>query len=277
MNISTTSAASYVAWCPIFPFDDLSAPATLKAPRVDYNYIQKAARAVRQEIGKDQIQIEDLLAIFGKLQAIIIPVLWGREHYKNATHVFLPESQTTWIFINLDTNILDFKFWLAHELGHAKSPQLVEQEGGNFADRFAGALLFSSDLSAEAYRRLKPLEYRDQIKFTQEIAAQNGISPITIYKEGKAYAQHHSLETLDLERNRLIYKTSTLFNKKYELVSESLFKTDCLEPKEYIDVSKTKFKTCFFEFLAAYLKEHHDDSSKFVANILDIPLTDATP
>ncbi len=260
---------------PYLPFDDLSAPATLKDPKVDYDYIQKAAKAVRQEVGKEQIKFEDLLTIFDRLQAIVIPVLWGKEHYKNAIHVFLPESQTTWIFINLDTRIFDFNFWLAHELGHAKAPQLIEQEGEDFADRFAGALLFSSKLASQAYNKLKSCEQWNQIKLIQELAVEHTISPITIYKEVQAYAQHHSLETLDLERGRLIFKTTTQFNQKFQLLSETLFKADRPEPKEYLRASKTQFKTCFFDCLAAYIKEHDDDSSKFIANILDIPLTDA--
>lgn len=260
---------------PYLPFDNLSAPATLKDPKVDYDYIQKAAKAVRQEVGKEQIKFEDLLTIFDKLQAVVIPVLWGKEHYKNATHVFLPESQTTWIFINLDTKVFDFKFWLAHELGHAKAPQLVEQEGEDFADRFAGALLFSSELAALAYSKLKSVDQWAQIKVIQELAIKHTISPITIYKEVQAYAQNQSLETLDLEKDKLIFKTTTQFNQKQKLLSETIFKTDHPEPKEYLKLSKTHFKTGFFDSLAAYIKEHGDESSKFIANILDIPLTDA--
>ncbi len=260
---------------PYLPFDTLSAPATLKEPKVEYEYIQKAAKAVRAEVGKEQISFEDLLGIFDKLQAVIIPVLWGKEHYKNATHVFLAESQTTWIFINLDTKVFDFKFWLAHELGHAKAPQLMEQEGEDFADRFAGALLFPLEIASAAYDKLHPLNTWDQIKLIQEMAVEHVISPITIYKEVQAYAQHKLLDTLDLEKDKLIFKTTTQFNQKYTLLSETIFKTDRPEPKVYLQTTKQQFRTSFFDCLAAYIKEHSDESCKFNANILDINRADA--
>lgn len=56
---------------------------------------------------------------------------------------FLPESDTTWVYLNLDTNVHDLKFWMAHELGHCLSPSLTGTEvAEDFADAFAGALLF---------------------------------------------------------------------------------------------------------------------------------------
>ncbi len=260
---------------PYLPFDTLSAPATLKEPKVEYEYIQKAAKAVRAEVGKEQINFEDLLGIFEKLQAVIVPVLWGKEHYKNATHVFLTESQTTWIFINLDTKVFDFKFWLAHELGHAKAPQLIEQDGEDFADQFAGALLFPMEMASAVYTKISTLNTWDQIKVIQDLALKHVISPITIYKEVQAYAQYKSLDTLDLEKDKLIFKTTTKFNQNYPLLSETIFKTKCPEPKVYLQTIKQIFKTQFFECLASYIKDHSDDSSKFIANILNLPLADA--
>ena len=43
------------------------------------------------------------------------------------------------VLINLDTHAHDFKFWMAHELGHAKAPDLRGDDAENFADMFAGA------------------------------------------------------------------------------------------------------------------------------------------
>lgn len=111
---------------PHLPFDNLSSPATLKEPRNDYQYIERAASSVRRSVNHSGgvVNFEDLIKLFDEHYAILIPVLWGKKHYKNATHIFLPDSLTTWIFINLDTKIFDFKFWLAHELGHAKAPSV---------------------------------------------------------------------------------------------------------------------------------------------------------
>jgi hypothetical protein len=55
--------------------------------------------------------------MIGKLnnfEVVLIPVFHGRrEHHENAFHIFLPASKTTWIFLNLDSNLHDFKFWIA--------------------------------------------------------------------------------------------------------------------------------------------------------------------
>lgn len=261
---------------PYLPFDSLSAPAILKEPLLDYDYIQRAAKAVRDEIGKDIIEIEDFVGLFYRLQAVLIPVLWGEKHYKNGTHVFLPDTQSTWIFINLDTKILDFKFWLAHELAHAKAPQLLEQDGESFADQFAGALLFPSELAAIAYEDLTQKTKKSaKIAHIQKLAEKYTISPITIYKEIQSYARWTSKDVFDLESDSLIYKSTTEFNKKHKLLSQILFTNERPEPKEYIQVAKAKFKTCFFDCLSKYLKTHEDEPAKFIASILDIPLADA--
>jgi len=42
-------------------------------------------------------------------------------------------------------NIHDFKFWMAHELGHCLSPSLTGEDAEDFADGFVGALLFPKD------------------------------------------------------------------------------------------------------------------------------------
>jgi transcriptional regulator with XRE-family HTH domain/Zn-dependent peptidase ImmA (M78 family) len=259
---------------PHLPFDSLSTPPVLKNPKVDYDYVQKAAQAVRGEIGKTGvIDFEDLLSIFGRLQAVIIPVLWGPKHYKQATHVYLPESSTTWIFVNLDTKVFDFKFWLAHELGHAKAPQLLEQEGEDFADAFAGALLFPEEEAGKAYQRLKDIsDGWKRFNAVCDIAKEFAISPITIYLQIEAYAKHHSLDSLDLES--YVYKGSTEFNKRYKLLSHLLFGTDQPDAATYLKFAKEKTRTCFFECLAAYLKTEQAPA-KFVANVLDVSLEDA--
>ncbi|HOS15238.1 MAG TPA: helix-turn-helix transcriptional regulator, partial [Smithella sp.] len=96
------------------PFDDLSQPAVLKSPLVDYEYIQKVAKRVRKRIGVregEEIRFDHLIGFFNELQAVIIPVLWGnKENHENALHIYLPESMTTWIYLNLDCRIHDFKF-----------------------------------------------------------------------------------------------------------------------------------------------------------------------
>lgn len=63
----------------------------------------------------------------------------SREDRIEILHIYLPDSMTTWIYLNLDTDAHDFKFWMAHELGHVFSPDLRGEPAEDFADAFAGA------------------------------------------------------------------------------------------------------------------------------------------
>ena len=143
---------------PFVPFDTLAVAPVLKAPSCDYDYLREVTAKVRSDINLSETGIVDfghLIRRFSELQTVIIPVLWGsKQHHENALHIHLPDSQTTWVYLNLDTNIHDFKFWMAHELGHCLSPVLSGNEAEDFADAFAGSLLFPQDLAVDAYQRL---------------------------------------------------------------------------------------------------------------------------
>ena len=131
---------------PYLPFDELVAPPVLKDPRLAYDYVERVAAAVRAEIGLgalDVLDFEHLIGRFRDLQAVLIPVLWGaRDRHENALHVHLPESATTWVYLNLDSEAHDFKFWMAHELAHVLAPGLLGDDGEDFADSLASALLY---------------------------------------------------------------------------------------------------------------------------------------
>jgi transcriptional regulator with XRE-family HTH domain len=263
---------------PYLPFDQLSMPSYLSSPKVDYEYIQKVAKSVRNEanINHEIIRFEDLIEIFNKLKIVIIPVLWGKKHYKNDVHVFLPESQTTWVFINLDIKLHDFKFFISHELGHVKSPLLPKQNRDIFADAFAGALLFPSELAKVAYQELIKIDDRQyQIEIIKCLAIKHEISPITVYKEVQSYARHFSLRELNLEEDKLIYRIASTFKKKDKSKGEILLGSTEVDPKQYLQGVKSYFETCFFDCLAAYLKEHQIDASKFISNVMDISFGDA--
>jgi hypothetical protein len=92
-------------------------------------------RAVVPDMGKERFEFPQYLSPSGQVvagradrrggtfrsgsqqlelyHAVLVPVLWGaREHHGNALNIYLPDSQTTWVFVNLDSNIVDFKFWM---------------------------------------------------------------------------------------------------------------------------------------------------------------------
>ena len=263
------------ALVPYLPFDDLAQPATLRKPSIDYEYVHKAAQWIREQIGvkeSDEIHFEKLIDFFGKLHAVLIPVHWGqKDKHENALHIHLPESHTTWIYLNLDCRLHDFKFWMAHELGHVLAPQLVGDEGEDFAEAFAGALLIPRDLAEHEYTRLSHLDkVGAQVNRIKEIAERLVISPVTVFIEINKYAawSNQSILTFD------IHGAATNFNKSFKPVSESLFGTKEPLAARYVACAKEAFESPFFEILGSYLRTHRKSAS-YVQCILNIPFIDA--
>lgn len=264
---------------PYLPFDELSQPAVLKAPSSDYTYVHKVTKRIRKAIAVqegDEIRFDSLISFFNHLQAVIIPVLWGnKEQHENALHIYLPESMTTWIYLNLDCRIHDFKFWMAHELGHIHAPKLQGEEGEDFAEAFAGALLIPQELAACEYDELKKLtDVWSKIDRIKLLAERLVVSPLTVYYEVNNHALHCGKQKIDLETNKEIYKATTKFNMQFKPVNECLFGTKNLTPSRYILSAKEQFGSPFFDILKKYLVEHHKSAS-FVQSILNIPLLDA--
>lgn len=261
------------------PFDDLSQPAILRNPVNDYAYVQKAAQRIRMQIGvneNDEIGFDKLINFFINLHAVIIPVLWGsKDNHENALHIYLPESMTTWIYLNLDCRLHDFKFWMAHELGHVHTPQLTGEAGEDFAEAFAGALLVPQELAEHEYNKLiRYINPWGQINHLKDVAERLVVSPLSVYFEINKYAVHHGKSKIDLESKREIYQATTNFNKEFKPVSECLFGTKTPSPSRYIACAREDFGSPFFDALKKYLVEHHKSAS-FVQALLNIPFLDA--
>jgi len=261
---------------PYLPFDIESAPSTLKSPRLDYEYIQLVAGKVRSQIVEDDgvIKFERLIRFFTDLQSVLIPVLWGEKTRKHATHIYLPTSSTTWVFINLDSKMHDFKFWLAHELGHAKAPHLNYEEGEEFADKFAGAMLFPQEMAAKAYGSCSKIsgEWK-RFEHISAIAEKLTISPVTIYYQLEHYAKHFDKPSLDLEK--VIHQGTSQFNQKYPLLSEKIFKDKAPTGKMYVKAANEGFSPIFFDTLKSFLNNTDVNPNKFVSNLLDVSLEDS--
>jgi len=252
-------------------------PPSLKNPKQEYRYIQKVADRVRSEIGvnsNDAIEFGKIIDKINEFEAILVPVFHGnKDNHENALHIFLPSSKTTWIYLNLDTNIHDFKFWMAHELGHVLSPSLRGDEAEDFADAFAQAFLFSEDLAEETYYEVKKLKgNRHRISKILEFSEKLTISPITIYKSILSYASEYEEEDINLDPE--IYAVSQNLNKKYYNVSESIAEKKTLSAEQYIDVTSRVFKSQFFNILKLFLSEN-EKSAGFIQSILDTSFLDA--
>jgi transcriptional regulator with XRE-family HTH domain len=262
---------------PYLPFDSLFQPHVLKEPRLEYNYIQKAAARIRSEIDVKNgviINFEQLIKKLNEFEVVLIPVFHGqKEHHENALHIHLPNSKTTWIYLNLDSNIHDFKFWMAHELGHVLSPTLTGESAEDFADDFAQALLFPKEQAEAAYEKLKRLRStRTRINHILGLVDSFIISPITIYKAINDYATEMGMDAFKLEPD--IYAVATNLNKKHPNVSKILNEGELFSASEYIQMSKKLFNSPFFEALKVYLSENEKPAG-FIQLVLDTSIFDA--
>ncbi|MCD6296264.1 MAG: helix-turn-helix transcriptional regulator [Deltaproteobacteria bacterium] len=264
---------------PYLPFDNLSRPPSLIDPKLNYEYIHRITKEIRAAIGAtgtSEISFQRLISFFNQHHAVIIPVFWGnKDQHENALHIYLPKTMTTWIYLNLDSKIHDFKFWMAHELGHIKSPDLKGDEAEDFADDFAGALLIDEDTAKREYIQMCRLRtIPKQINRLKETAENLVVSPITVYYEINKYARHINKSELDLEKNRAIYKATTVFNKQFNTVSQSLFKNKKPTASEYIACPGSLFQSPFFDALRSFLRENKK-SAGFIQSVLNLPLADA--
>jgi transcriptional regulator with XRE-family HTH domain len=263
---------------PYLPFDVLSMPPVLREPRLDYEYLRQVVTKIRQEIVVEPtgtIDFHHLIRFFSKLHAVLIPVLWGDgKQQKNATHIYLPDSQTTWVYLNLDVFVHDFKFWMAHELGHCLAPLLRDDTSEDFADAFAGSLLFPHELASDAYSALSQVKNdKTRLEMITLLANNHLISPYTVYKQTNYYARENGLALLQLEPQ--IHKWNTNFNKNCLSVSHTLFNGAIPpEPVYYKETISQIFETPFFDVLSKYLREQHKGPG-FVQTVMDIPLLDA--
>lgn len=258
------------------PFDKFVRPETLKAPSIKYPYMQELSAKIRGEMGvaeQEPIEFKDLVKRFANTQTVLIPVLWGKKgNHENALHILLPESLTTWVFLNLDVEIHDFKFWMAHELGHVLAPELTGEEGEDFADGFAGALLMPEPLAGSALTEVQsqPNPAR-KINALKAIAERLLISPYTVYLQINAFAEAHQKEKVTLPA---IHGAAKNLSKKYYSVSETLFGTGGVKPEELIEFATEQLDSPFFQVLRNHLLRTGSGAG-YIQSVLNIPALDA--
>jgi len=264
---------------PYLPFDRFLRPPSLINPNQEYEYIHQVSKEIREEIGAigtSEIPFQSLISFFNQYHTVIIPVFWGNKaQHENALHIYLPKTTTTWIYLNQDSRMHDFKFWMAHELGHVKSPDLKGDDAEDFADAFAGALLIDQETAENEYVQMCRLRtISKQINRLKETAEKLVVSPLTVYYEINKYARYINKHEIDLEKNNAIYKATTVFNKKFHNVSEYLFENKNPTAVEYMSCSKKTFQSPFFEALISFLKDNKK-SAGFIQSLLNLPLVDA--
>lgn len=259
------------------PFDQLVSPRQLKNPRCEFEYLERASMLVRKQLkvkSDETVAFQDLVGLFRSLQAVLVPVLWGtKKNHRNAVHIYLPESTTTWVYLNLDTNAFDFLFWMAHELGHVLSASLRGDEAEDFADAFAGALLFPANFCEGLDEELSR-KRTDASRLSTIVtwADHVGISPITIAHRVNAFRE--ACDEPGYKFGNRLYAASANLNKQYLRVSEAILGESRSSAADFIAKCESEFKTPFFAALRKFSKAECPDAAFFQA-ILDIPLSDA--
>ncbi len=248
----------------------------ITSPSLEYHKLQAAASETRNEVGIGSLAVleyEELIGQFKSCGAILVPVMWGKKNdHKNAMHIRLPDEDVTFIFINLDTHVEDFKFWMAHELAHVYTPELSGSEKGeDFADAFAGALLFSKENAEISFHKALGLDAENIINMLLEIADEHLISINTIYEQVNQYAKSIGAKHLPVEAKHLhAVRNST----SGPLLSEALFQPMPPEPSVYIAASERSFQSDFFLALKRMLHEQ-ETAPSYLQQIMDISVHDA--
>lgn len=247
------------------------------SPSTEYDKLQTVAAQTRIQIGIGETAVlgyEQLIKEFKKCGAVLVPVLWGKKQYHgNALHIRLPEEDVTFIFLNLDTRLEDFKFWMAHELAHVYTPILAGTEDGeDFADAFAGALLFPRLCAELAYNEAICATTTDEIiSILQSHATTYQISLFTVFQQIKFYAQARGFCELNIS-DKIIHATRN--SEKGVLVSMALFDPLPPEPKRYIAACEQIFQSDFFAALKRIVQESGTGPS-YLQQILDTSIRDA--
>lgn len=250
----------------------------IPSPSLDYEKLQIAASAVRAKIGigaQSVLQYHQLINEFSANGAVIIPVMWGdKKNHGNALHILLPDHNVTFIYLNLDTRLEDFKFWMAHELAHVYTPELAgKDEGEDFADAFAGALLFPKELAQHVYALTTHARSKaGEIEILKKFSHEHQISLFSVFCEVNNYAKAADLPPLTVVADDIHKIRNTT---RGNLVSRALFGQEPPNTKTYIAASHTEFQSSFFHTLKLMLKDLGTGSS-YVQQLLDISIKDAT-
>lgn len=249
----------------------------LPSPNSRYADLQRAAAQTRQKLGLGStvpLDYSVLISEFAANDAFLIPVLWGqKKRHENALHIFLPRQRATFIYLNLDTPIEDFKFWMAHELGHVYTPSLAGcDEGEDFADAFAGALLFPEPLARDAYENTVALNRKhDVLGRLTKLAEEHKISLFSVYCEIRSFARAHKLTELPLMEADI---HSIRMTGRGPCVSSLLFDALPPSPEVFVASAENIFRSTFFVSLKKMLRESGTGPA-YVQQLMDIPLQDA--
>jgi transcriptional regulator with XRE-family HTH domain len=249
----------------------------ITSPSADYAKLQTVVSETREHIGLGVDAVlgyEQIIGEFGRAGAVLIPVLWGtKKRHENAMHIRLPEEDVTFIFVNLDTRLEDFKFWMAHELAHVYTPDLTgSEQGEDYADAFAGALLFPEPLAERAYHEAIQRPKGKMVGTLLNHAEQHAISLNTVFQQVQQYSQAKGCAPLPLREKEDIHAVRN--RNPGPLISERLFQPTPPSPRCYVAACENAFQSDFYNALRRMVHERNPGPG-YLQQVLDIPLLDA--
>ncbi len=242
-----------------------------------YDKLQSAALETRRRLGIGEQAVLGYKSLIGEFRnsgAVLVPVMWGeKQRHENAVHIRLPKEDVTCILLNLDTRLKDFKFWMAHELAHIYTPDLAgTEEGEDYADAYAAALLFSQPCAEACYRSAsRKTSSQGIMRALLDYSNEYLISLNTVYQQVKEYARVKGLPTLAINERNI----HAVRNKHQgPLISEALFDPIPPAPDVYIASCENDFQSGFFQALKRMLHDR-DTGPSYFQQILDISIHDA--
>ncbi|MFA7288561.1 MAG: helix-turn-helix domain-containing protein [Melioribacteraceae bacterium] len=249
---------------------------TLLSPKNDIEYIEQIVIVLKKKYQiVSHVAIKDIDKILRDYNAHLVPVLWGSEdNTSNGIHIKLPESGTDWIYINLDSFIYDFKFWILHELAHLLSPDFQPiEESEDFANNFAAEFLFSIKDAKIFYDEIVELNIDDVKIRLFDKGMELLISPYTIYKQVNKYLELNKLQKYDIPEVVNSFMNYLPGDHK-KTVAEMFIQKVNSSAKEYLTLIETEFDDLFVNALMSYYR-NEKFSIGFIRNIFHISLQDA--
>lgn len=249
----------------------------ITSPSTDYAKLQTAVLQTRNRLGiGDQAVLgyEHLIGEFNNCGAVLVPVLRGAKgNHENALHIRLPQEDVTFVFLNLDTRLEDFKFWMAHELAHVFTPALAgTEQGEDFADAFAGALLFPKACAERVYAEIAHApDARAVLAVFLRRAQEHTISLNTVYQQVKSFALAFDLPGPGIEERAIHAVRNTASGP---LVSTLLFDPTPPSAEHYIASAAHIFQSDFFVALRQMIKVQGTGAS-YIQQLLESTVQDA--
>lgn len=250
----------------------------LKEPSLNDDYVRRAVNTLRTSLKlapTESPSMEQLIDLVIDTGAFIVPVIWGKEKigHENALTVYLPESQTTWVVLSLSAGQDDFKYWLAHELGHCLSlHKLTDDAGEEFAERFAQLFIFPDALAEQCLTAMRSSSNpREEASY---FAGQHGVSIVTAVKSADRVAVARGEKPTGVETESF-YDEWNQNRPNRPTVAAELFGSDAPTVDDFVEKSSKVFRTEVFDAIGRLQKAQGGHSPAFVGTLLNVDLSQA--